>query len=85
MKLAIKKLGYSRSPWRLVDLDDLDNHSQPREISVSAVSDHPTLGMTVFAEPIMGNTQKECVDQVLTLLGKLIELHESQKVNIPAN
>lgn len=22
MKLAIKKLGYSRSPWRLVDLTD---------------------------------------------------------------
>ena len=72
MKLEIRKLGYSRAPWRLVDADRHE-FGQPVEIEVPIVFDHPDIGRTVISEAVSGDTQRECVRQTLDLLGRLIE------------
>jgi len=77
MRLAIQKLGYSRSPWRLVDLDR-DDFGRPVEIAVPVEFDHPTCGRTVIDEPVMGNSKTEVVERTLDLLARLIEQRSRQ-------
>ena len=72
MKLEIRKLGYSRAPWRLVDADRQE-FGQPVEIELPVVLDHPDLGRIVMSEAVSGDTQRECVRQTLYLLGRLLE------------
>ena len=72
MKLEIRRLGYSRAPWRLVDADRQE-FGQPVEIAVPVVIEHPTIGRTVIDEAVSGDTQRECVRQALNLLGRLME------------
>lgn len=78
MRLAIQKLGYSRSPWRLVDLDGEADYTGPQQVCVTARFDHPTLGPTVIDEAVSGNTKAECVDAALALLGRMIELRRQE-------
>jgi hypothetical protein len=73
MQLAIRKLGYSRNPWRLVDLDGEADHSGPQQIVVPVAFDHPTLGRTTIDEAVSGSTKTECIEQTLAILGRLIE------------
>jgi hypothetical protein len=78
MRLAIQKLGYSRKPWRLVDLDTEADYNGPHQVCVVARFDHPTLGPTVIDEAVSGDTQRECVEVVLGLLGRMIELKRQE-------
>jgi hypothetical protein len=78
MRLAIQKLGYSRKPWRLVDLDSEADYSGPQQVCVAARFNHPVLGPTVIDEAVSGDTQRECVEQVLALLGTMIELKRQE-------
>jgi len=72
MRLAIQRLDYSRSPWRLVDLDR-EEFGGPAEVSVSVVFDHPDVGRTVIDEPIMGDTKAQVIQRTLDLLGALLD------------
>jgi hypothetical protein len=78
MRLAIQKLGYSRNPWRLVDLDSPADYNGPQQVCVTARFDHPTLGPTVIDEAVSGATQRECVEVALGLLGRMIELKQQE-------
>jgi hypothetical protein len=78
MRLAIQKLGYSRKPWRLVDLDSEADYNGPQQVCVAARFDHPTLGPTVIDEAVSGDTQRECMEQALGLLGRMIELKRQE-------
>lgn len=78
MRLAIQKLGYSRSPWRLVDLDGEADHNGPQQVAVTVRFDHPTLGPTVIDEAVSGQTKGECMNSVLTILGTLIALRKKE-------
>jgi hypothetical protein len=78
MRLAIQKLGYSRSPWRLVDLDAPSDYSGPQQVCVTVRFEHPTFGPTVIDEPVMGETKAECVDTALALLGRVIQLRKQE-------
>jgi hypothetical protein len=78
MRLAIQKLGYSRSPWRLVDLDGEADHAGPQQVAVTVRFDHPTLGPTLIDEAVSGDTKAQCVDAVLAILGTLISLRRKE-------
>lgn len=78
MRLAIQKLGYSSKPWRLVDLDAPSDYTGPQQVCVTVRFDHPMLGPTLIDDAVSGNTQRECVDQVLALLGRMIELSRKE-------
>jgi hypothetical protein len=79
MRLAIQKLGYSRHPWRLVDLDGEADHAGPQQVVVAVRFDHPDLGPTVIDEAVSGATQRECVEVALGLLGRMIELRQQER------
>lgn len=63
--LSLKKLNYSRSPWRLVFADG-------RELYSNQHFDHPSLGATIMQGPVCGETKGECLSTALALLGYLI-------------
>lgn len=73
MRLAIQKMGYSRNPWRLVDLDAPEEWNGPQQVVVSVQFDHPDLGMTQIEEAVSGNTKTECIESVLRLLANIID------------
>ena len=59
--MYIEKKNYSSNPWRLID-------KRGREVQRAVVFDHPLSGKTVIAEPVMGKTKKECVENALSFL-----------------
>lgn len=63
--MQIKKLSYSRAPWRLITSDG-------REVYSPHAMDHASLGETVVNAPICGDTKTECIDNALTLLEALM-------------
>ena len=63
--MLIKKLSYSRHPWRLLTSDG-------REVSVKIAFDHSDIGMTVINGSVSGETKAECTAAALALLEKLI-------------
>ena len=81
MRLAIQKLGYSSHPWRLVDLDGQSDFSGPQQVVATVRFEHPTLGWTSIEEAVSGNTKAECVQTVLHLLGRMIELRRQEVAN----
>jgi hypothetical protein len=80
MKLAIRKLDYSRAPWRLVDADAVDHLERPIEFYTPEPFDHPYLGRTIIDEPVAGNTKAECLESTLRFLAAVItELQECRR------
>lgn len=61
MKLEIKKLGYSATPWRLL----ADGEELYRPVRFR----HPDMGMTIVDEPLCANTKAEMIEIVLRCLG----------------
>jgi hypothetical protein len=78
MRLAIQKLGYSRKPWRLVDLDSEADYSGPQQVCVTVRFEHPDLGPTLIDEAVSGDTRRECEEQVLLLMSRMIELRKQE-------
>jgi hypothetical protein len=78
MRLAIQKLGYSRNPWRLVDLDGEADYSGPQQVCVTVRFDHPVTGPGVIDEAISGETKAQCIEAALGILGRLIELRRQE-------
>lgn len=59
--MKIIKMGYSRSPWRLVTKDG-------KEVEASMPFDHPSLGLTWVMGTVCGETKAECTEKALELL-----------------
>lgn len=74
MKLAIHNLGCSRKPWRLVALDWPGVGTGPQEVCVAVHRGD----QKVIADAVCGDTERECVDVALALLGKMIELRREE-------
>lgn len=64
--MMIVRLGYSRSPWRLVD-------SSGREVYIDTPFRHPDLGHMTVAGPVCGDTKAECLRVALGLLQALVD------------
>lgn len=64
--MQIKKLGYSRSPWRLLDDDG-------NECYVPAKFDHPDMGPTMIDEPVCADTKAELIEKVLRLFSGCVK------------
>jgi len=55
--MKIEKLQYSSRPWRLM--------KNGQEFWVPAVFDHPVSGKILIDEPLVGDTKKELIDNIL--------------------
>lgn len=73
MNLQIKKLGYSRGPWRLIDADEVDHLGNPIEFYTPERWNHPYLGPTIIDEPVSGDTKAECIERTLEFLAMCIQ------------
>jgi len=68
MTWQIKKLSYSRNPWRLV------NQSGDEAATIETI-DHPDLGRTQISASVSGQTKEE-------LIGKVMKIIEVQRTMI---